>query len=169
MLRIQDLYIAALTATQFPFLETSSCNFVWSVFFKKSQNQFFHFSSSEQFTLHFQMYSRRDSSYSYIRYTRGKHTFSPASKYSRKMSWGNSKKKTKVYLGEKEEEEAFSSGENTVIHNAKNIGLVLILELNSEKESTIHQELANCNKMYDIATYIRRQLFVTIKKYNFLN
>ena len=28
------------------------------------------------------------------------------------------------------------------------------------------QELANCNKMYDIATYNRRQVWVTIKKYN---
>ena len=28
------------------------------------------------------------------------------------------------------------------------------------------QELANCNKVYDIATYNRRQVCVTIKKYN---
>ena len=28
------------------------------------------------------------------------------------------------------------------------------------------QELANCNKMYDIASYKRRQVCVTIKKYS---
>ena len=28
------------------------------------------------------------------------------------------------------------------------------------------QELANCNKVYDIAIYDRRQVCVTIKKYN---
>ena len=28
------------------------------------------------------------------------------------------------------------------------------------------QELANCNKVYDIATHNRRQVCVTIKKYN---
>ena len=28
------------------------------------------------------------------------------------------------------------------------------------------QELANCNKVYDIATYNRRQVCVTIKNYN---
>ena len=28
------------------------------------------------------------------------------------------------------------------------------------------QELANCNKVYDIATYNRRQFCVTIKKYH---
>ena len=28
------------------------------------------------------------------------------------------------------------------------------------------QELANCNNVYDIATYNRRQFCVTIKKYN---
>ena len=40
------------------------------------------------------------------------------------------------------------------------------MELTSDKESTMDQELANCNKVYDIATYNRRQVCVTIKKYN---
>ena len=31
------------------------------------------------------------------------------------------------------------------------------------------QELANCNKVYDIATYNRRQVCVMIKKYNVNN
>ena len=55
---------------------------------------------------------------------------------------------------------------NTVIHDAENLGLVPILEFTSDKESTMDQELANCNKVYDIATYNRRQVCVTIKKYN---
>ena len=55
---------------------------------------------------------------------------------------------------------------NTVIHDAENLGLVPILEFTSDKESTMDQELANCNKVYDIATYNRRQVCVTSKKYN---
>ena len=55
---------------------------------------------------------------------------------------------------------------NTVIHDVENLGLVPILELNSDNESTMDQELANCNKVYDIATYNRRHVCVTIKKYS---
>ena len=33
-----------------------------------------------------------------------------------------------------------------------------------DEESTMDQELANCNKVYDIATYNRRQVCATIKK-----
>ena len=74
-------------------------------------------------------------------------------------------KRQQVYPGEKEGE-AISAIRNTVIHDAENLGLVPILELTSDKESTMDQELANCNKVYDIATYNRRQVCVTIKKYN---
>ena len=70
-------------------------------------------------------------------------------------------KRQQVYLGE-----AISAIRNTVIHDAVNLGLIPILELTSDKESTIDQELANCNKVYDIAIYNRRQACVTIKKYN---
>ena len=89
----------------------------------------------------------------------------PAFNYSRKMSWGQLEKRQQVYLGEKEGE-TISAIRNTVIHDAENLGLVPILELISDKESTMDQELANCNKVYDIATYNRRQVCVTIKRYN---
>ena len=55
---------------------------------------------------------------------------------------------------------------NTVILDAENLGLVPLLELTSDKGSTMDQELANCNKLYDIAIFNRRQNFLTIKKYN---
>ena len=74
-------------------------------------------------------------------------------------------KRQQVYLGEKEGE-AISAIRNTVIQDAENLGLVPILELTSDKESTIDQELASCNNVYDIATNNRRQIWVTIKKYN---
>ena len=74
-------------------------------------------------------------------------------------------KRQQVYLGEKEGE-AISAIRNTVIQDAENLGLVPILELTSDKESTMDQELASCNKVYDIATNNRRQVWVTIKKYN---
>ena len=74
-------------------------------------------------------------------------------------------KRQQVYLGE-EEVEAISAIKNTVIHDAENLGLVPILELTSNKESTMDQELAKCNKVYDIATYCGRQVFATINKSN---
>ena len=40
------------------------------------------------------------------------------------------------------------------------------MELASDNESTMDQELANCNKVYDKGIYNRRQVCVTIKKYN---
>ena len=73
-------------------------------------------------------------------------------------------KRQQVYLGEKEGE-AVSTIRNTVIDDAENLGLVPILDLTSDKESTMDQELANSNKVYDIATYYRFQVCVTIKKY----
>ena len=78
---------------------------------------------------------------------------------------GQLEKRQQVYLGEKEGE-AISAIRITVILDAENLGLVPILELTSEKNSTMDQELANCNKVYDIATYNRRQVCVTIKKCN---
>ena len=81
------------------------------------------------------------------------------------MSWEKSKKRQLVYLGEKEGE-AISAIRNTFIHIAENLGLVPLLELTSDKQSTMEQELTNCNKVYDIATYNRRQVCVMIKMYN---
>ena len=77
------------------------------------------------------------------------------------MSWeGQLGKRQQVYLGEKEEE-GISVIRNNGFHDAENLGFVPLLE----KESTMEQELADCNKMYDIATYHRTQACVTIKKY----
>ena len=78
---------------------------------------------------------------------------------------GQFEKSQQVYLGEKEGE-AISAIRNTVIHDAENLGLVPILYRTSDKESAMDQELADCNKMYGIATFNRRHVFVTIKKYN---
>ena len=78
---------------------------------------------------------------------------------------GQLEKRQQVYLGEKEGE-AISAIRNTVIQDAENLGLVPILELTSDNETTKDQELANCNKVYDTATYNRRQVCVTIKEYN---
>ena len=68
-----------------------------------------------------------------------------------------------VYLGEKGER--ISAIRNTVIHDAENLGLVPLLEPNSDKDSTMQQELANCHAVYDISTYKKRRVCVTIKKY----
>ena len=69
-----------------------------------------------------------------------------------------------VYLGKKERE-AISAIRITVIQDAENLGIVPILEVTSDKESTTDHELANCSNVFDIATYKRRQICVTIKKY----
>ena len=79
---------------------------------------------------------------------------------------GQLEKRQQVYLGEKEGE-AISAIRNTVIHDAESLRLDPILELTIDKESTMDQELlANCNKVYDIVTYKKRNVCVTIKKYN---
>ena len=96
---------------------------------------------------------------------KGKIYFEPCFQLFKKNELGQLEKRQQVYLGEKEGE-ATSAIKNTVIHDAENLGLVPILELTSDKESTMDQELANCNKLYDIATYNRRQVCVTKKKYN---
>ena len=83
----------------------------------------------------------------------------------KKNEFGQLEKRQQVYLGEKEGQ-AISAMKNTVNHDAENLGIVPILELTSDKESTMDQELANCNKVYDIATYNRRHVSVTIKNYN---
>ena len=127
------------------------------------------------------MYSRKNTSPNYIEFSknqrrigrfawsqksyRGKIYFEPCFQLFKKNELGQLEKRQQVYLGEKEGE-GISAIRNTVIHDAENLGLVPILELTSDKESTMDQELANCNKVYDIATYKRRQVCVTIKKYN---
>ena len=39
-------------------------------------------------------------------------------------------------------------------------------EAKSGKESTMDQELENCNRVYEISIYIMRRVCVTIKKYS---
>ena len=92
--------------------------------------------------------------------------FEPCFQLFNKNELGQLEKKQQFYCGEKEEK-AIWAFRNTVIHDAENLRLVPILELTSDKESTMDQELANCNKVYDIASYNRKPVCVTIKKYNF--
>ena len=95
----------------------------------------------------------------------GENLFSTLFSTIQKKELGQIKKRQQVYRGEKEGE-AISAIKNYVVDDAENLGIVPVLELFSDKESTTDQELANCNKVYDIATYDRRQVWVTIKKYN---
>ena len=67
------------------------------------------------------------------------------------MSWEARKKDSKSFFGE-QEIEAISAIRNTVIHVAENFWLGPILELISDKESNLDQELANCKNLYDMAT-----------------
>ena len=75
------------------------------------------------------------------------------------------KKSRQSYFGEKEGER-ISEKRTNVIHDAENLGLVSVLELYSDKDSTMEQELADCHSVYDVATYKKRRVCVTIKKYN---
>ena len=143
--------------------------------------KFIYLISLHLISLFFKMYSRKDTIPNYIEFSKnqtrigrfawsqksykGKIYFEPCFQLFKKNELGQLEKRQQVYLGEKEGE-AISAIRNTVIHDAENLGLVPILELTSDKESTMDQELANCNKVYDIATYNRRQVCVTIKKYN---
>ena len=127
------------------------------------------------------MYSRKDISPNYTIYiefsknqtrigrfawsqnpTRGKFVLNPFSSIQEKWV-GTNRKKTAIIFDEKERE-AILAIRNTVIHNVENLGLIPILELTSDKESTMDQELPNCKNMYDIAAYHGRQVCVTIKK-----
>ena len=113
------------------------------------------------------MYTRKDTSPNYIEFSKnqkrigrfawsqksykGKFLFEPCFQLFKKNELGQLEKRQQVYLGEKEGD-AISAIRNTVIQDAENLGLVPILELTSDKESTMDQDLANCNKVYDIAT-----------------
>ena len=78
---------------------------------------------------------------------------------------GQFEKSQQVYLSEKEGE-AISTFRNSLIHDAENLGLVPIYKAKSGKESTMDQELDICNRVYEIATYNMRRVFVIIKKYH---
>ena len=121
------------------------------------------------------MYSRKDTSPNYIEFSKksnknleiclvpkilqGEICSEPCFQLFMKNELGQLESRQHVYLGEKERE-AVSAIRNTVIHDAENVGHVPILELTSDKESTMDQELANCKKVYGIATYTRRQVCV---------
>ena len=127
------------------------------------------------------MYSRKDTSPNYIEFSnnqtrygrfawslksyKGKNYFESCFQFFKNIEFEQLEKRQQVYLGEKEGE-AISAIRSTVIYDAENLGLVPILELTSDKESTMDQELANCKKVCDLATYNRRQVCGTIKKYN---
>ena len=84
----------------------------------------------------------------------------------KKNESGQIEKSQQVYLGKKKEEEKISKIRTNVIHDAENIGLVTVLELYTDKDSTLEQELADCHSVYDVATYKKRRVCVTIKKYS---
>ena len=91
--------------------------------------------------------------------------FEPCTKLLKKKESGQIEKSQQVYLGKKEGER-ISAIRNSVIHDAENLGLVRVLEPCSDKGSTIEQELAKCHAVYDVATYKKRRVCVTIKKYS---
>ena len=93
----------------------------------------------------------------------GKIYFEPFFQLLKKNESGQIEKTQQLYLVEKEGER-ISAIVNTVIHDAENLGLVPVLEPYSDKDSTIEQELANCQAVYDVATYKKRRVCVTIKK-----
>ena len=82
-----------------------------------------------------------------------------------KMNRDKTKKTQQVYLGEKERERT-SAVRNTVFHDAENLGSVSVLERYSDNDSTMEQELANCHEVYDVATYKKRRVCVTIKTFS---
>ena len=78
---------------------------------------------------------------------------------------GQFEKSQQVYLSEKQGKTT-STIRNTVNHDVENLGLVLIYEAKSGKESTMDQEVANYNKVNEISTYNMRRVCLTIKKYS---
>ena len=127
------------------------------------------------------MYSRKDLSLNYIEFSKKKTRigrfawsqksykekiyFEPCFQLFKQMSWDNSKK-DREYIWVKKEGDAISAITNTVIHDAENLDSFLNWNSFLIRTKTMDQELANCNKVCDIATYNRRQVCVTIKKYN---
>ena len=83
----------------------------------------------------------------------------------RKIELEQIEKSQQVYYGEKEGER-ISLILNTVNHDAENLGFAPLLELYSDKDSTREQERANFHAVYEVATYKKRRVFVTIKKYS---
>ena len=95
----------------------------------------------------------------------GKIYFEPCFQLLKKNESGQIEKTQQVYLGENKGERV-SAIRNTVFHDAENLGLVPVLKTYSDKDSTMEQELASCHAVYDVATYMKRSMCVTIKKYS---
>ena len=70
------------------------------------------------------------------------------SKNSKREKFIFLEKRQQAYLVEKDWE-TISAIWRTGTNDAENLGIVPILELTSDKESTMDQELAFCNKVYD--------------------
>ena len=83
----------------------------------------------------------------------------------KKNESGQIEKPQHVYLGKKEGER-ISAIRNNINHDAENLGLVPLLEPYSDKDSTMEHELANCDAVYEVATYKKRRVCVTTKKYS---
>ena len=127
------------------------------------------------------MYSRKDTSPNYIELSKnqtkigrfvwfqksykGKIYFEPCFQLLKFDDLGQFEKSQQVYLSEKEGEE-ISPIRNTVSHDAENLGLVPIYETKTGEDSTMDQELDICNRVYEIATYSMRRVWVTMKKYH---
>ena len=127
------------------------------------------------------MYSRKDILPNYIEFAKnqkrigrfswsqkpynGKIYVEPCFQLLKKNESGQIEQTQQVYLGENEGER-ISAIRNTVIHDAENLGLVPVLEPYSDKDSTMEQEFANCHAVYDVATYKKRRVCDTVKKYS---
>ena len=96
---------------------------------------------------------------------KGKNYFEPLFQLIKINDLCQFEKSQQAYLSEKQGE-AISAIRITVYHDAENLGLVFIYEAKSGKESTMGQELANYNKVYEIAKYNMRRMCVTIKKHS---
>ena len=74
--------------------------------------------------------------------------------------------KNQQVCSDEKEGKRMSAIRNTAVQDAENLGLVPLLEPHSDKDSTMEQKPANCHAVYDVATYKKRRVCVTIKKYN---
>ena len=89
--------------------------------------------------------------------TRRKFILNPVFNYSRKMKWNNSKKDSNSILAKKKEKHSRQL-EIMLLTMLKTLDLFLYW---NSLLTIMDQELANCNKVYDIATYSRRITMLT--------
>ena len=89
--------------------------------------------------------------------TRRKFNLNPVFNYSRKMKWNNSKKDSNSIFAKKKKKHSRQL-EIMLLTMLKTLDLFLYW---NSLLTTMDQELANCNKVYDIATYSRRITMLT--------